>query len=47
MECYLMSGDFDYLVRIIIRDNADYVRINNKLNSVRPLTIQLTLKKGL
>ena len=34
MECYLMSGDFDYLLRIIIRDNNDYVRVHNKLTSL-------------
>jgi len=34
MACYLMSGDFDYLLRVIIRDNDDYVRIHNKLTSL-------------
>jgi DNA-binding Lrp family transcriptional regulator len=34
MECYLMSGDFDYLLRVIIRDNTDYVRVHNKLTSL-------------
>ncbi len=34
MECYLMSGDFDYLLRVITRDNSDYVRIHNKLTSL-------------
>jgi Lrp/AsnC family leucine-responsive transcriptional regulator len=34
MECYLMSGDFDYLLRVIIRDNNDYVRVHNKLTSL-------------
>jgi len=34
MECYLMSGDFDYLLRVITRDNADYVRVHNKLTSL-------------
>ncbi len=24
MECYLMSGDADYLLRVIVRDAADY-----------------------
>jgi len=26
MECYLMTGDFDYLMRVIIKDNSDYMR---------------------
>lgn len=34
MECYLMAGDFDYLLRVIIKDNADYVRVHNKLTSL-------------
>ena len=34
MECYLMSGDFDYLLRVITRDNYDYVRVHNKLTSL-------------
>jgi DNA-binding Lrp family transcriptional regulator len=34
MECYLMSGAFDYLLRVITRDNADYVRVHNKLTSL-------------
>ncbi len=34
MECYLMSGDFDYLLRVIVRDNTDYVRIHNQLTGL-------------
>ncbi len=34
MECYLMSGDSDYLLRVIIRDNDDYMRIHNCLTSL-------------
>lgn len=34
MECYLMAGDFDYLMRVITRDNSDYVRVHNKLTSL-------------
>jgi DNA-binding Lrp family transcriptional regulator len=28
LECYLMSGDYDYLVRVEARDPADYERIH-------------------
>lgn len=28
MECYLMSGDFDYLIRVIVKDTADYERLH-------------------
>ena len=34
MECYLMAGEFDYLLRVITRDNADYVRVHNRLTSL-------------
>lgn len=34
MECYLMSGDSDFLLRIIVRDNEDYMRIHNRLTSI-------------
>jgi len=30
MECYLMSGDFDYLLRIVVVDAADYERIHHE-----------------
>lgn len=29
MECYLMSGDYDYLVRVIVADFADYERVHS------------------
>lgn len=29
MECYLMSGDYDYLLRVIVADFADYERIHS------------------
>ncbi len=34
MECYLMSGDSDYLLRVIVRDNEDYMRVHNQLTSL-------------
>ena len=34
LECYLMSGDTDYLLRIIMRDNEDYLRIHNLLTDL-------------
>lgn len=30
MECYLMSGEFDYLLRVVVSDMADFERIHNK-----------------
>ena len=34
MECYLMSGDFDYLLRVIIKDNADFMRLHDRLTGL-------------
>jgi DNA-binding Lrp family transcriptional regulator len=34
MECFLMSGDFDYLLKVAIRDNSDYVSLHNRLTSL-------------
>ena len=34
MECYLMSGDFDYLLRVIVKDNMDYMRVHEKLTGL-------------
>jgi Lrp/AsnC family transcriptional regulator, leucine-responsive regulatory protein len=34
MECYLMSGDVDYLVRVIVKDTDDYVRLHNRLTGL-------------
>ena len=30
MECYLMSGDYDYMLRVVVADAADYERIHHK-----------------
>jgi len=32
MECHLMAGDFDYLVRVAAADTADYEQIRNTLS---------------
>jgi Lrp/AsnC family leucine-responsive transcriptional regulator len=31
MECYLMAGTSDYLLRVLCRDSADYERIHNAI----------------
>jgi DNA-binding Lrp family transcriptional regulator len=28
MECYLMTGDYDYLLRVVVADTADFERIH-------------------
>jgi DNA-binding Lrp family transcriptional regulator len=30
MECYLMTGDFDYLVRVVVADTADFERVHSR-----------------
>ncbi len=34
MECYLMSGDVDYLMRVAVKDTDDYLRLHNKLTGL-------------
>lgn len=34
LECYLMSGESDYLLKIIVRDNEDYLRVHNRLTGL-------------
>jgi Lrp/AsnC family transcriptional regulator len=38
VEFYRMSGEIDYLLKIVARDIADYDRIYRKLTKVAPLT---------
>lgn len=30
MECYLMTGDFDYLLRVAVADTADFERVHSR-----------------
>jgi len=30
MECYLMTGEFDYLLRIVVSDMADFERVHKE-----------------
>lgn len=34
MECYLMSGDVDYIVRVVVSDAPDYERIHHTLTNL-------------
>ena len=36
MECYLMSGEADYLIRVLVRDANDYERIHREVLSGLP-----------
>lgn len=37
VEFYRMSGDIDYLLKVVVKDIADYDRIYRKLTKVAPL----------
>ncbi len=30
MECYLITGDYDYLLRVVVADTADFERIHHR-----------------
>jgi Lrp/AsnC family transcriptional regulator, leucine-responsive regulatory protein len=30
LECYLMTGDYDYLLRVVVADTADYERVHSR-----------------
>lgn len=30
MECYLMTGDYDYTLRVVVADTADFERLHSK-----------------
>ncbi|MGB6452796.1 MAG: Lrp/AsnC family transcriptional regulator [Steroidobacteraceae bacterium] len=30
MECYLMTGDFDFLLRVVVADTADFERMHSR-----------------
>ena len=37
MECYLMSGDADYLLRVIVADTSDFERVHKLLGQLPKL----------
>ena len=30
MDCYLMTGDYDYLLRVVVADTADFERVHSQ-----------------
>jgi DNA-binding Lrp family transcriptional regulator len=30
MECYLMSGEYDYLLRVVVTDTSDFERVHSR-----------------
>jgi len=41
MECYLMSGDADYLLRVVVADAADYERLHMDVLTALPGVSQI------
>lgn len=41
LECHLMSGDFDYLLRVAVADMADYERVHRHSISALPYVARL------
>lgn len=48
MECYLMTGEYDYLLRVVVADASDYERIHHhsltKLPGVARVRSSFTLR---
>ena len=36
MECYLMTGDYDYVVRVVVADTADFERCTASISPACP-----------
>ena len=36
MECYLMTGEYDYLLRVVVADTADFERLHSRLLTSLP-----------
>jgi len=34
LECSLMSGDADYLLRVICKDNEDFIKVHSKITAL-------------
>ena len=49
IECYLLAGEFDYLLLLVVRDSVDYERIHHdqltKLPGVARVKSNFTLRK--
>lgn len=36
MECYLVTGEYDYLLRVVVRDTVDYERVHREYLTTLP-----------
>jgi Lrp/AsnC family transcriptional regulator, leucine-responsive regulatory protein len=36
MECYLVTGEYDYLLRVVVRDTVDYERVHHEYLTTLP-----------
>jgi DNA-binding Lrp family transcriptional regulator len=42
MECYLMTGDFDYMLRVVVSDMADFERLHKEALTRLPGVARVT-----
>ena len=42
MECYLMTGEFDYLLRVVVSDMADFERLHKEALTRLPGVARVT-----
>ena len=47
LECHLMSGDADYMLRIVVRDAEDYERVHRQYLSTFPAVARIRSSFGL
>ncbi|MCB1517035.1 MAG: Lrp/AsnC family transcriptional regulator [Hyphomicrobiaceae bacterium] len=41
LECHLMAGRFDYILRVVVRDHADFERLHRRLIAKLPGVAQV------
>lgn len=41
LECHLMAGSFDYILRVVVRDHADFERLHRRLIAKLPGVAQV------
>lgn len=47
MECYLMSGDYDYLLRVVVTNTAEYERLHREVITRLPGVVRIRSSFGL
>jgi len=47
MECYLMSGDYDYLLRMVVASTSEYERLHREVITRLPGVVRVRSSFGL